>query len=57
MVEDGILTNYTVDRDYRKLYADFDLVEEDSKLIYIETGLAFEVKILYNHLSLKCPII
>lgn len=45
MVEDGILTNYTVDRDYRKLYAEFDLAEEDRKLIYIETGLAFEVKI------------
>lgn len=45
MVEDGILTNYTVDRDYRKLYDDFDLAEEDRKLIYIETGLAFEVKI------------
>ena len=45
MVEDGILTNYTVDRDYRKLYADFELAEEDRKLIYIETGLAFEVKI------------
>ena len=29
----------------RKLYAEFDLAEEDRKLIYIETGLAFEVKI------------
>lgn len=43
--EKGILTNYTVDRDYRKLYADFELAEEDRKLIYIETGLAFEVKL------------
>lgn len=45
MVEDGILTNFTVDRDYRKLYSEFELAEEDRKLIYIETGLAFEVKI------------
>lgn len=45
MTEDNHLINFTVDKDYRKLYADFDLAEEDRKLIYIETGLAFEVKI------------
>lgn len=45
MVEDGKLTNFTVDKDYRKLYSEFELAEEDRKLIYIETGLAFEVKI------------
>ena len=43
--EKGILVNYGVDRDYRKLYSDFELAEEDRKLIYIETGLNFEVKI------------
>lgn len=45
MVEDNQLTNFTVDKDYRKLYSEFELAEEDRKLIYIETGLAFEVKI------------
>lgn len=45
MVDDNQLVNFAVDRDYRKLYAEFDLAEEDRKLIYIETGLAFEVKI------------
>ena len=45
MVEDGKLINFTVDKDYRKLYSEFELAEEDRKLIYIETGLAFEVKI------------
>lgn len=46
MVEDNILTNFTVDRDYKKLYFEFELAEEDRKLIYIETGLNFEVKLL-----------
>ena len=44
MVEDGKLTNFTVDSDYRKLYNDFELSEEDRKLIFIETGLNFTVK-------------
>ena len=44
MVEDNKLVNFTVDVDYRKLYSDFDLVHEDQKLIFIETGLNFEVE-------------
>lgn len=44
MVENGKLTNFTVDRDFRKLYSDFELAEEDRKLIFIETGLSFTVK-------------
>ena len=39
------LKYFVVDNDYRKLYDDFDLAEEDRKLIYIETGLSFEVKL------------
>ena len=45
MIENNQLTNFAVDRDFRKLYDDFDLAEEDRKLIYIETGLSFEVKL------------
>ena len=44
MVEEGKLTNFTVDKDFRKLYSDFELAEEDRKLIFIETGLSFTVK-------------
>ena len=44
MVEDGKLVNFAIDIDYRKLYSDFDLVHEDQKLIFIETGLNFEVE-------------
>ncbi len=44
MVENGKLTNFTVDKDFRKLYSDFELAEEDRKLIFIETGLSFTVK-------------
>ena len=39
------LEGFDVDKDLMKLYSDFELAEEDRKLIYIETGLAFEVKI------------
>ena len=45
MTENNQLINFTVDKDYRRLYDDFELAEEDRKLIYIETGLAFEVKL------------
>lgn len=44
MVENGKLTNFTVDKDYRKLYSDFELAEDDRKLIFIETGLNLEIK-------------
>lgn len=33
-----------IDNDYRKLYDDFELAEEDRKLIFIELGLDFVVK-------------
>lgn len=45
MVEDGKLVNFAIDTDYRKLYADFELAEEDRKLLFIETGLNLEVKL------------
>lgn len=43
--EKNELVNFTVDRDYRKLYADFELAEYDRKLIFIETGLNLQVKL------------
>ena len=44
MVEDGKLVNFTIDTEYRKLYADNELAHDDQKLIFIETGLNFEVE-------------
>lgn len=38
------LVNFTVDTEYRKLYSDYELAEEDRRLIYIETGLNFEIE-------------
>lgn len=43
-VNEGKLVNFTIDTDYRKLYDDFELAEEDRKLIFIELGLDFVVK-------------
>jgi len=40
------LINFTIDTEYKKLYFDFEEAEEDRKLIYIETGLNLEVKLL-----------
>ena len=40
-----IIENFELDRDYRKLYSDYEVAEEDRKLIYIETGLNLEIKI------------
>lgn len=40
-----VLLSYQIDNDYRKLYDDFELAEEDRKLIYIETGLDLQVKL------------
>lgn len=39
------LNHFEVDKELMKLYDDFDLAEEIRKIIFIETGLAFEVKI------------
>ena len=44
MVNEGKLVNFAIDSDYRKLYDDFELAEEDRKLIFIETGLDLVVK-------------
>ena len=44
MVEDGKLVNFAVDTEYRKLYSDYELAEEDRRLIFIETGLNFEIE-------------
>lgn len=38
------LVNFTVDTEYRKLYSDYELAEQDRRLIYIETGLNFEIE-------------
>ena len=39
------LNHFEVDKELMKLYDDFDIAEEIRKAIFIETGLAFEVKI------------
>lgn len=39
------LNHFEVDKELMKLYDDFDLAEEIRKIIFIETGLSFEVKI------------
>lgn len=44
MTEDGKLVNFTVDTEYRKLYADNELAHLDQRLIFIETGLNFDVE-------------
>ena len=44
MTEDDKLVNFTVDTEYRKLYSDYELAEQDRRLIYIETGLNFEIE-------------
>ena len=38
------LVNFAVDTEYRKLYSDYELAEQDRRLIYIETGLNFEIE-------------
>ena len=43
--ENNKLKGYYIDKDFRKLYDDFEVAEEDRKLIYIETGLNLEVKV------------
>lgn len=39
------LNHFEVDKELMKLYDDFDIAEEIRKIIFIETGLSFEVKI------------
>jgi len=43
-IKDGKLVNFTVDTEYRKLYADNELAHLDQRLIFIETGLNFDVE-------------
>ena len=44
MTEDDKLVNFAVDTEYRKLYSDYELAEQDRRLIYIEIGLNFEIE-------------
>ena len=44
-IEDGILTSFSVNNDFRKLFADFEEAEEVRKIIFIETGLDLEIKL------------
>lgn len=39
------LNHFEVDKEMMKLFSDFDIAEEIRKVIFIETGLAFEVKL------------
>ena len=52
MVEDGKLVNFTVDTEYRKLYADNELAHLNQRIIFIETGLNFDLNKLnhYQHI-------
>lgn len=42
--ENDKLVNFAIDTEYRKLYSDYELAEQDRRLIYIETGLNFEIE-------------
>lgn len=46
MVEGNNLLNYAIDKEYKKLYFDYELAEDDRKLIFIETGLNLEIRLL-----------
>lgn len=39
------LNHFEVDKELMRLYDDFDIAEEIRKVIFIETGLNFEVRI------------
>ncbi len=43
-IKDGKLINFTVDTELRKLYADNELAHLNQRIIFIETGLNFEVE-------------
>ncbi len=36
---------FTIEKDYRQLFSDFDKAEEIRKYIFIETGLDLEIKL------------
>ena len=38
------LSSFEVDTEFRKLYSDYELAEQDRRIIYIETGLNFEIE-------------
>ena len=46
MCEGNKLLNYAIDKEYKKLYFDYELAEDDRKLIFIETGLNLEIRLL-----------
>ena len=46
MCEGNNLLNYAINKEYKKLYFDYELAEDDRKLIFIETGLNLEIKLL-----------
>lgn len=39
------LLHFEVDKEFQKLFSDFDIAEEIRKIIFIETGLNFTVKL------------
>lgn len=39
------IIGFTIEKDYRQLFSDFEKAEEIRKYIFIETGLNLEVKI------------
>ena len=44
-IKDGKLINFTVDTELRKLYADNELAHLNQRIIFIETGLNFDVEV------------
>ena len=44
-IKDGKLVNFTVDTELRKLYADNELAHLNQRIIFIETGLNFDVEL------------
>ena len=38
------LSSFEVDTEFRKLYSDYELAEQDRRKIFIETGLNFEIE-------------
>ena len=44
-IKDGKLINFTVDTELRKLYVDNELAHLNQRIIFIETGLNFDVEV------------
>ena len=43
-LENGVLTSFSVNNDFKKIFNDFEEAEDLRKIIFIETGLSLEVK-------------